>query len=133
MGLDMYAYEVFPKFMVDEDQQVDLEFLNEFEGEKTVVAQLAYWRKFHQLHGWMERLYRQKGGQKEFNCTTVRLMPADLLQLALDASNDLAYTQGFFFGHGEWTEESKSKVLDFCVLAKKSIDEGHAVYYDSWG
>lgn len=132
MGLDMYAFEVFPKFMVDENQQIDLEFLEEFDGDKTVSAQLAYWRKFHQLHGWMENLYRSKGGKEQFNCNTVRLMPADLLQLALDAEKGLADTAGFFFGRGEWTKESKDEVLDFCVKAKKSIDEGHAVYYDSW-
>lgn len=128
MGLDMYVYKVRPEYLVDPSQQIDLEI----ESTTDAVTELAYWRKFHQLHGWMERLYRQKGGVHEFNCRCVRLMPADLLQLALDAEKGLPSVVGLFFGNGEWTEEDKEEVLDFCVLANKAITDGYVVFYDSW-
>lgn len=129
MGLDMNAYKVKPVFMADEDQQINLEFKEMPEGS---VVEIAYWRKFHHLHGWMERLYRQKGGDGDFNCNSVRLMPADLLQLALDAETGLGPTAGFFFGNSEWDQGCKNDVLDFCVLANQAITDGHVVFYDSW-
>ena len=129
MGLDMNAYKVKPVFMVDENQQVNLEFKEMPEGS---VVEIAYWRKFHHLHGWMERLYRQKGGGGDFNCDSVRLMPADLLQLALDAEIGLSPTVGFFFGKCKWDQGCKDDVLNFCVLAKRAIDDGYVVFYNSW-
>lgn len=128
MGLDMNVYKVHPGNLVDPDQQVNLEFKDIEEGS---IIEIAYWRKFHQLHGWMEKLYRQKGGG-DFNCDSVRLMPADLLQLALDAESGLADTAGFFFGTGEWDDDRKNEVLDFCVLANQAITDGYVVFYDSW-
>ncbi len=128
MGLDMNAYKVHPKYLVDPDAQIDLEI----GPEPDSVIEIAYWRKFNQLHGWMERLYRQKGGIEEFNCRRVRLMPADLLQLALDAEAGLPDTLGFFFGNSECSEEDKEEVLEFCVLANQAITDGYVVFYDSW-
>ena len=129
MGLDTNAYKVHPGNLVDPDQQVNLEFKDTEEGP---IIEIAYWRKFHQLHGWMEKLYRQKGGGGDFNCDSVRLMPVDLLQLALDAEKGLPSVVGLFFGNGEWTEEDKEEVLEFCVLANKAIADGYVVFYDSW-
>lgn len=129
MGLDMNAYKVRPENLVDPDAQIELEFKNLPGG---AVTEIAYWRKFNQLHGWMERLYRQKGGIEEFNCRRVRLVPADLLQLALDAEKGLPSVAGFFFGNSEWTEEDKEEVLNFCVLANQAITDGYVVFYDSW-
>ena len=45
------------------------------EGE---VEEIAYWRKHNALHGWMESLYRKKGGTEEFNCIPVELNKTDL-------------------------------------------------------
>jgi len=128
MGLDMYAYKMCPKYLVDPDAQIDLEIRREPDS----VIEIAYWRKFHQLHGWMESLYRQKGGVGEFNWDSVRLMPADLLQLALNAEKGLPSVAGFFFGNSEWSEEDKEDVLNFCVLANQAITDGYVVFYDSW-
>ena len=129
MGLDMNAYKVKPVFMVDKNQQINL---NLKEMPKGSVVEIAYWRKFHHLHGWMKRLYSQKGGSGNFNCDSVRLMPADLLQLALDAEIGLDATAGFFFGNSEWDQECKNEVLNFCVLANQAITDGYVVFYDSW-
>jgi hypothetical protein len=133
MGLDMNAYKVLPEFLVDPEAQVDLEIKAPDSDETNVVIEIAYWRKFHHLHGWMERLYRSKGGKDEtFNCNSVRLMPADILQLALDASNGLEATGGFFFGSSAWDQERKDEVLAFCKLANDAINDGYVVLYDSW-
>jgi hypothetical protein len=95
----------------------------------------AYWRKFNHLHGWMEELYRHKGGQSEsFNCDTVRLMPDDLDALyVLAASKALAPTQGFFFGSYEpFNDDDKGEVIDFIQKARSAIRDGYAVLYSSW-
>jgi hypothetical protein len=67
MGLDMYAYITesdIPE--VDFDCTVD-------------SAEIHYWRKHPNLHGWMRSLYRSKGGaDPEFNCNTLRLGARDL-------------------------------------------------------
>lgn len=48
MGLDMYAVAVRTEQVTDDFS---------FEGE---AKEIAYWRKHHDLHGWMERLWLQK-------------------------------------------------------------------------
>ena len=94
MGLDMYAWRVKA-----EDAVGDFEVASESDGFSK-VEELFYWRKHHDLHGWMENLYREKGGTKEsFNCVKVRLTKEDLERLASDVvANRLPQTTGFFFG-----------------------------------
>src|SRR5216684_4310455 len=91
MGLDMFAYatDTEPP-AVDFDTQKD-------------SAELSYWRKHPDLHGWMEALYRSKGGTDEaFNLSTVRLDGADLDALeATVKGNQLPLTMGFFFGKSQ--------------------------------
>ena len=97
-------------------------------------SDFAYWRKFNHLHGWMEQMYRNKGGVKEsFNCVTVRLMPDDLDRLqSLAVMKALAPTQGFFFGGAEpFSDEDKQEVLDFVAKARQAIADGYVVLYDS--
>jgi len=125
MGLDMYAFSV------------DVEVAR---GGVTDVAlgdnaeQISYWRKFNALHGWMEDLYRQKGGSKEsFNCTTVRLTANDLDRLEMDTGNNkLVPVNGFFFGIQEIDSEDIESVAGFVKLARQAIADGKAVFYDSW-
>jgi len=125
MGLDMYAFSV------------DVEVAR---GGVTDVAlgdnaeQISYWRKFNALHGWMEDLYRQKGGSKEsFNCTTVRLTANDLDRLEMDTGNNkLVPVNGFFFGVQEIDSEDIESVAGFVKLARQAIADGKAVFYDSW-
>lgn len=93
----------------------------------------AYWRKFNHLHGWMHRLYVAKGGKDEqFNCNTVRLMPADLDRLLLESRAGLPYTPGFFFGGEEIHPDDSESIREFVVNARAAIREGKAVFYDSW-
>jgi hypothetical protein len=129
MGLDMYAFRVKAEDVID-----DFNVRDDSMGRKEPLEELAYWRKHHDLHGWMERLYRAKGGDKEsFNCVPVRLTKADLDLLEHDVlNNTLPETQGFFFGTNPPDEESKQEDMAFIAKAKIAIADGDAVYYDSW-
>ena len=95
--------------------------------------EFAYWRKFNHLHGWMEQLYRDKGGQSEcFNLVTVRVDRPDLDKLEAQASQ-LSPKSGFFFGDTRPLEAADVQaILQFTKLAREAIDKGHAVFYDSW-
>ena len=101
------------------------------EGE---VKEIAYWRKHNALHGWMEKLYRKKGGDKEFNCVPVELNEADLEMLELVVvSAMLPETGGFFFGSdSRFCEHYKEKTLDFIKEAREYLAKGWQVAYDSW-
>lgn len=119
MGLDMYALAT--------TEQVETDF-----GFKVEQAQeLHYWRKHPNLHGWMESLYRERGGEEQFNCVTLKLTAADLdrLETVLRA-RDLPQTQGFFFGESDGTETQDD--LAFIAKARQAVAQGKAVFYDSW-
>jgi hypothetical protein len=124
MGLDMFAFAV-PANEAG-DAQVDVSPPEGYE-------EVAYWRKFNHLHGWMERLYRSKGGTADsFNCVTVRLMPEDLDQLEKDLASGLPPTAGFFFGGPEIYPEDVDRTREFIAKARGLINSGEAVFYDSW-
>ena len=124
MGLDMYAYSVAKK-----------DGLSKFKIRKDADRQeIQYWRKHHDLHGWMEKLYRQKGGKEQsFNCIPLLLTTEDLanLQKAI-LTNDLPQTTGFFFGNNPPDQESQRQDLSFIATAMYEISQGKKVYYDSW-
>lgn len=128
MGLDMYAYAVLPEQLKSVDE-VDAELL-----ENESSEEIHYWRKHHDLHGWMEGLYRLKGGAAEsFNCCKVMLTNDDLDVLEKDIiSNKLPKTTGFFFGDNPPDDETISDDLLFIAKARQSIKEGKLVFYDSW-
>lgn len=127
MGLDMYAWTVPQQWAGDNttDYQPDADRKSE---------ELFYWRKFNALHGWMEDLYRNKGGDcKVFNLTTVRLTNEDLDRLEMDTGNNkLVPVNGFFFGAQEIYPEDLETVAEFVAKARAAIAEGKAVFYDSW-
>ena len=126
MGLDMYAFTV--KADSFGDRVVDAVLDDD-------AVQICYWRKFNALHGWMEDLYRLKGGAKDsFNCTTVRLDLKDLDRLEMDVgANKLVPRNGFFFGQTDsiYPEDLES-VATFVKLSRQAIADGKAVFYDSW-
>ena len=127
MGLDMYAFSV-PAAVIG-DSQVNFEIPEDIERKR-----LAYWRKFNHLHGWMEDLYRAKGGTEDsFNCVPVRLMPEDLVNLTgwvlLENKPSRA---GFFFGGDEIDPRDITDTVAFIKTAQEAIENGEAVYYDSW-
>lgn len=129
----MYAYTApADKFGSKEVDLNDLLF-EDGKAREGVDTEFAYWRKFNNLHQWMADLYYRKGGEREsFNCTTVRLMPADLDKL-WDSAEHLKPQAGFFWGdEDEMTEELVAEVRDFVTKSRAAIAEGKAVIYDSW-
>lgn len=122
MGLDMNAWvtKAMPENGVD------------FQTHNFNPTELHYWRKHPNLHGWMEDLYYKKGGKAEsFNCVNVELNMSDLDFLEEDIKNgNLPKTGGFFFGESNGTETEDD--LEFISKARKAIEEGNYVYYNSW-
>lgn len=120
MGLDMYAYAILetPAAPVDFDADAHNE--------------LHYWRKHPNLHGWMEALYRAKGGKDDvFNCVNLQLTAEDLDRLEADIRNgNLPPTSDFFFGQSDGTEVADD--LAFIAKARKALAAGLAVFYSSW-
>ena len=129
MGLDMHAFAI-PKELVDEDA-TDVVISDEL---NKLSDTLKWWRKHHDLHGWMEKRYREKGGSaEEFNWVTLRLTEVDLDRLEQDiTANKLPNTRGFFFGENPPNEESLKEDLEFIKDAREAIEAGKAVFYDSW-
>lgn len=129
MGLDMYA-QTIPAALIG-DHQVDITITKEM---RPSMVDIAYWRKFNHLHGWMERLYREKGGQGEdFNCDTVRLTPEDIDRLEADSrGNKLKHTPGFFFGGEEIYPEDAEPLKEFIQDARNAFSQEKAVFYYSF-
>ena len=128
----MYAYTMRAEFVGD--RQTDVMPTTDEEREQAELTEIAYWRKFNHLHGWMENLYREKGGQEEiFNCRTVRLELEDLARLEQALKNDeLKHTPGFFFGGEEIYPADIKATNEFIATARDAIQNGLTVFYDSW-
>lgn len=128
MGLDMNAYATDYK----PAQPVDFELPDATTSNNAIREELAYWRKHPNLHGWMEQLYRSKGGTADdFNCVNVALTAEDINQLEWAVMNDeLPHTDGFFFGASQ--PEDKADDLKFIAAARKALADGKTVFYTSW-
>lgn len=89
MGLDMYAFTTERSAAT-----TPVDFKPNRNGDG--IAELHYWRKHPNLHGWMEDLYRRKGGRSpDFNCDTVELTLTDLDDLeATVRAGKLPHTAG---------------------------------------
>ena len=121
MGLDQWAWKI-----AKEDAMGPLSVKENCNREE-----LYYWRKVPNLQGWMENLYIEKGGSNEFNCEVVQLDLEDLDKLEEDVIyGRLPYTEGFFFG--DESPEDDRKILEFIDMARKVLNRGDCVYYDSW-
>ena len=136
MGLDMNAYKTKAKFTKDTDFNDEIYGKGangdiDFEGLIVDIEEIAYWRKHPDLHGWMEQLYRKKGGtEKSFNGDTVLLTEEDIDNLKIAVlTRTLPSTSGFFFGASK--QEINFADLEFIEKAKQAIKEGYTIYYDS--
>ena len=101
--------------------------------DNVASEEIHYWRKHPNLHGWMEQIYRIKGGDtnSDFNGDRVVLNNDDLNTLEEDLmEGNLPKTGGFFFGESDGTEIDDD--LLFVSEAKQAIKEGYTVYYTSW-
>ena len=122
MGLDQYGVARKGEAKTDE------EGFTFYEDE----MELAYWRKHPNLQGWMEELYRKKGGGEEFNCVDLELTLEDLdaLEESLD-EEALPETAGFFFGTDSSDHYAEAD-REFIVQARAAIKQGYTVVYSSW-
>jgi len=122
MGLDMFAYTVnaAPADPVDFPEPDDK------------PAELFYWRKHPDLHGWMQRLYRDKGGTDPlFNLSPLVLTADDLRQLEQDVvAGHLPKTTGFSFGKS--SSADKLDDIEFIAKARAAIAAGKTVFYTAW-
>jgi len=120
MGLDMHALTTteMPAASVDFDV--------------CDARELHYWRKHPNLHDWMEKLYRDKGGSDAcFNCVNVQLLREDLDRLEADIkANRLPPTCGFFFGESDGSEANDD--LQFINKAREALAANLTVFYTSW-
>ena len=105
----------------------------------------------------MEQLWEDKGRPAykkdevqspmgDFNCVPVELTESDIEQLEAHVEGkSLPETGGFFFGDDsfDWTDDDgnppakgdyyyKKDDLKFIGLARKALQEGKKVFYDSW-
>ncbi|MBM6395303.1 MULTISPECIES: phosphoglycerate kinase [Hyphomicrobiales] len=120
MGLDMYA------FAIPETPAAPVDF------EAETGSELHYWRKHPNLHGWMEALYREKGGKDDvFNNVNLQLTAQDLDRLEADIRDHrLPSTTGFFFGTSDGSEIADD--LQFVAKAREALAAGFTVFYSSW-
>ena len=123
MGLDQYAFKV---------KKVKKLTNFNFPQKAIVDGNFGYWRKFYGLQVWMENLYREKGGKKIFNCVPLRLTEQDLDRLDRDSDEDDFYAERYLETLKEEKEYEVSRLKVFIKDAKQAINEGYAVYYDSW-
>ena len=135
MGLDMHTYRMkftptkevdFTDELYGKDQNGEIDYENQI----VKTEEIAYWRKHPDLHGWMQELYEEKGGEdKSFNGDPVVLTLADLDRLEDDIlGGNLPKTTGFFFGE---SGGMSLKDLEFVLDARKAIQEGDTLFYDA--
>lgn len=119
MGLDMYA------LATEEALPTPVDFAD-------LPSEMIHcWRKHPNLHGWMEQLYRKKGGSDEsFNDVNVELTADDLHQLEIDIrAASLPRTEGYYFGVSDGSELEDD--LAFVAKARAVLAANRAVYYTS--
>jgi hypothetical protein len=136
MGLDMYAYvaaregqqkEYWDGCYWDEDTT---SYVND---KMTKPLEIAYWRKHPNLHGWFEALYRDKGGEGDFNGDELEITSEDLDRLEADIkASHLPETSGFFFGDPS-DDYYREHDLKFIKEARTHLFLGLKVFYNiSW-
>lgn len=134
MGLDMYAYvanKAGQQSEFYEDADWDPVTKQSVNPNVSKPHEIAYWRKHPSLHGWMENLYRDRGGNDTFNGVELELTwdDVDRLEKCIKAGK-LPFTTGFFFGDpadNVYYEDD----LKFCINAKAELFLGLKVFYNS--
>ena len=127
MGLDQWCYSCDAADIPD-GQRVDFPIP---EG----CDEIMYWRKHPDIHGWMENLYFERGGENpDFNCANVELTIDDLDSLEIAVKEKLLpRTVGFFFGQSSKLLEEEQEDLAFIRKAKELIlNEDKRIFYTSW-
>lgn len=133
MGLDMYAYVAAKPGQNDEyweSAELDPE-TKQYVSKVSKPRELAYWRKHPNLHGWMHRLWNQKGFEGDFNGDELELTREDLDALEQDVvEGNLPGTSGFFFGEPS-DDYYREDDLKFIREARAELFMGLRVFYNS--
>ena len=134
VGLDMYAYVAAKAGQQNEfyeGAEWDEDTGNMVNPAVNKPREIAYWRKHPNLHGWMEQLWRERGGTGDFNGDELELTAEDLDNLEYDVQNNrLPPTSGFFFGEGA-DDYYKKDDLKFIQEARAEMFLGLKVFYNS--
>ena len=129
MGLDMYAY-VAKK----EGQMRDYYESYDYDTDSGPVAkprEIAYWRKHPNLHGWMHKLWNERGHSGDFNGDELELTFEDLDRLEYVVKHkELPGTTGFFFGNDS-DDHYRADDLEFIKQARSELTQGMRVFYNS--
>lgn len=135
MGLDQYAYAAADEKQYGEfwdNGNWDSE-TNDFKSTVSKPREIHYWRKHPNLQGWMEALWREKGGDPDinFNGIQLELTWEDLERLEKDIlSGKMPETKGFFFGENS-DDYYRDQDLEFIKNARAEIFVGLRVFYNS--
>mgnify|MGYP003334116271 CR=1 FL=1 len=137
MGLDQYAYiaaQAGQHAAFYEGAKYDDEANEYVNPHISQPREIAYWRKHPNLHGWMEQLYRARGGKAEiFNGVELELTYDDILKLEEHINNGIVSslnTRGFFFGDPS-DDYYREQDLQFVRIAKAELFCGIPVFYNS--
>jgi len=142
MGLDQYMYvaaQAGQRKKFYETGKYDPETHEFTNSDVEEPREIGYRRKHPNLHGWMERLWEEKGKPCDqehnelliFNGVELELTWSDLERLHVDVINDrLPATTGFFYGEGS-DEYYKKDDLEFVKQARAEIFLGLKVFYNS--
>ena len=150
MGLDMYLYKrLYTKNWehTPEESRFQItvikngEVLEDFSNPTYVTTEIAYWRKFNALHGYIVDTY----ASGEDNCQDIYLEYSDLedilnmLKEVLESkdSSNLPPREGFFFGSDEvdeyyWEDVKESIRLFEDILSRKGSEDADYIYSASW-
>ena len=129
MGLDMYAYvarkqgqmrDYYESYNYDTDS-----------GPVEKPREIAYWRKHPNLHGWMHKLWNERGHSGDFNGDELELTFEDLDRLEYVVKHkELPGTSGFFFGNDS-DDHYRADDLEFIKQARSELTQGMRVFYNS--
>ena len=129
MCLDMYAYvarkqgqmrDYYESYNYDTDS-----------GPVEKPREIAYWRKHPNLHGWMHKLWNERGHSGDFNGDELELTFEDLDRLEYVVKHkELPGTSGFFFGNDS-DDHYRADDLEFIKQARSELTQGMRVFYNS--
>ena len=129
MGLDMYAY-VAKKEGQMRDYYESYDYKTD-SGPVEKPREIAYWRKHPNLHGWMHKLWNERGFNGDFNGDELELTAEDLDRLEFVVEKGkLPGTSGFFFGN-DADDHYKVQDLKFIQDARAELLIGGKVFYNS--
>ena len=133
MGLDQYAYVAARAGQQDEFYKTSkyIEDTDEWVSETVKPREIAYWRKHPNLHGWMHKLWNEKGNAGDFNGDELELTWEDLDRLEYVVKHkELPSTSGFFFGDPA-DDYYREQDLEFIKAARAELFMGLKVFYNS--